>query len=236
MNPRVLVMLALGFSSGLPFLLVGNTFGFWLADEGTSLTAIGFMSWVGIAYSMKFVWAPLLDRLDVSGALKLGHRRGWMILSQLVTGAGLLAMAAFGLSHGLVFLGALSLVVAFGAATQDIAIDAWRIEIAADADELGLLTSAYTLGFRVALLATDSLMLVAAQHLGWPVSYTVCGILMGIGIVASLGGPLLFGRIFAHRRLLFCRERRFRGFRLARCLCHGLAFRVGAPRRASDGG
>ena len=111
LNAHVLVMLALGFSSGLPFLLVGNTFGFWLADEGTSLTAIGFMSWVGIAYSLKFVWAPLLDRLDVSGALKLGHRRGWMILSQLVTGLGLLAMAAFGLSHGLVFLGALSLVV-----------------------------------------------------------------------------------------------------------------------------
>jgi PAT family beta-lactamase induction signal transducer AmpG len=186
LNPRVAVMLALGFSSGLPFLLVGNTFGFWLADEGTTLTTIGFISWVGLAYSLKFLWAPLLDRLDVSGFIKLGHRRGWMILAQLVTASGLIAMAVLGVSHGLTMLGALALLVAFAAATQDIAIDAWRIEIAKDADELGLLTSAYTLGFRVALLCTDSLMLVSAQHLGWPVSYTICGILMGIGLIASL--------------------------------------------------
>lgn len=186
LNPRVLVMLALGFSSGLPFLLVGNTFGFWLADEGTSLTAIGFISWVGLAYTLKFAWSPLLDRLDVSGLLRLGHRRGWMILAQLVVGGGLFAMAASGVSHGLVWLGALALLVAFAAATQDTAIDAWRIEIAKDADELGLLTSAYTIGYRVALMCTDALILVSAQHLGWPVSYTICGALMAVGVIASL--------------------------------------------------
>jgi PAT family beta-lactamase induction signal transducer AmpG len=186
LNPRGAVMLALGFSSGLPFLLVGNTFGYWLADEGTTLTTIGFISWVGLAYSLKFLWSPLLDRLDVSGFIKLGHRRGWMILSQLVTGGGLVAMAVVGVHHGLTALGALALLVAFAAATQDIAIDAWRIESAANADELGLLTSAYTLGFRVALLCTDSLMLVSAQHLGWPLSYTICGVLMGAGLIASL--------------------------------------------------
>lgn len=185
LNPRVLVMLALGFSSGLPFLLVGNTFGFWLADEGTSLTAIGFISWVGLAYSLKFVWSPLLDRLDIPGLAWLGRRRGWMAATQIVVGLGLVAMAMSGTGHGLVVLGALALVVAFGAATQDIAIDAWRIESAANADELGLLTSAYTLGFRVALLCTDSLLLVSAQHLGWPISYTICGVLMGIGLAAS---------------------------------------------------
>jgi PAT family beta-lactamase induction signal transducer AmpG len=184
-GPRVFVMLLLGFSSGLPFLLVGNTFGFWLADEGATLTAIGFISWVGLAYSLKFLWAPLLDRLDISGFLKLGHRRGWMIATQIAIGAGLVAMAASGVSHGLAWLGALALLVAFAAATQDIAIDAWRIESARDADELGLLTSAYTFGFRVALLCTDSLILVSAQHLGWPLSYTICGLLMGIGLIAS---------------------------------------------------
>jgi PAT family beta-lactamase induction signal transducer AmpG len=186
LNPRVLVMLALGFSSGLPFLLVGNTFGFWLADEGTSLTAIGFISWVGLAYSLKFVWSPLLDRLDIPGLAWLGRRRGWMAATQIVVSLGLVGMALSGTGHGLVVLGALALVVAFGAATQDIAIDAWRIESARDADELGLLTSAYTLGFRVALLCTDSLLLVSAQHLGWPASYTICGVLMGIGLAASL--------------------------------------------------
>jgi PAT family beta-lactamase induction signal transducer AmpG len=186
LNRRVLTMLALGFSSGLPFLLVGNTFGFWLSDEGTSLTAIGFISWVGLAYTLKFLWSPLLDRLDIPGLAWLGRRRGWMAATQIVVGAGLVGMALSGTARGLVLLGALALVVAFGAATQDIAIDAWRIESAVTADELGLLTSSYTLGFRIALLCTDSLMLISAQHLGWPASYTICGVLMGIGLLASL--------------------------------------------------
>src|SRR6185437_7127488 len=115
-SPRVLTMLALGFSSGLPFLLVGNTFGFWLRDEGTTLKAIGFISWVGIAYSLQFLWAPLLDRVP---ALRvLGQRRGWMLLSQIATAAGLFAMAAVGVRHGLVPLGACALLVAFASATQ----------------------------------------------------------------------------------------------------------------------
>jgi PAT family beta-lactamase induction signal transducer AmpG len=183
--PKVLVMLALGFSSGLPFLLVGNTFGFWLRDEGTTLKAIGFLSWVGLAYSLKFLWSPLLDRLDIPGLGILGRRRGWMAATQLVIMAGLAAMALSGTAHGLAVLGALALAVALGAATQDTAIDAWRIESADNPDELGLLTSAYTLGFRIALLCTDSLILVSAQHLGWPLSYTLCAIAMGVGVLAT---------------------------------------------------
>ena len=184
LNAKVLTMTALGFSSGLPFLLVGNTFGFWLRDEGSTLKAIGFISWVGIAYSLQFVWAPLLDRVP---ALKfLGQRRGWMLLSQIATAAGLFAMAFVGTKYGLAVLGAAALLVAFSSATQDIAISAWRIEIASNADELGLLTSANTVGYRIALLCTDSLILVSAQHLGWPLSYTICGVAMAIGLVASL--------------------------------------------------
>ena len=158
MSPKVLVMLALGFSSGLPFLLVGNTFGFWLRDEHSSLKAIGFISWVGLAYSLQFAWAPLLDRVP---ALKfLGQRRGWLLASQLVIAAALFAMAALGTGHGLTPLGIAALVVAFAAATQDIALAAWRIEIAKDADELGLLTAANTLAYRVAMICTDSLLLI----------------------------------------------------------------------------
>ena len=83
LNRRVLTMLALGFSSGLPFVLVGNTFGYWLRDEGTALAAIGFLSWVGIAYSLKFLWAPLLDRVGAPLLAVLGRRRGWMLLAQI---------------------------------------------------------------------------------------------------------------------------------------------------------
>jgi MFS transporter, PAT family, beta-lactamase induction signal transducer AmpG len=187
LNRRVLIMLALGFSSGLPFLLVGNTFGFWLADEHTSLKAIGFISWVGLAYTWQFAWAPLVDRVPV--LLFLGQRRGWLLLSQILVSLGLFAMAYIGTARGLFALGACALFVAFSAATQDIALAAWRIEVAESADELGLLTAANTLGYRIALLCTDSLVLVAAQHFGWPVSYTICGAAMGIGLVATLLAP-----------------------------------------------
>jgi PAT family beta-lactamase induction signal transducer AmpG len=185
LQPKTLQMLVLGFSSGLPFLLVGNTLGYWLRDEGTSLAAIGFISWVGIAYSLKFLWAPIIDRVNAPIFTFLGRRRSWMALSQIVVGIAFIAMAFVGTAHGLVILGAFALVAAFSAATQDIVIDAWRIESAADNDELGLLSSAYQFGFRVALLATDAVILAVAEHFGWPFSYTLYGALMAIGLVAT---------------------------------------------------
>ncbi len=185
LNPRVLVMLALGFSSGLPFVLVGNTFGYWLRDEGTSLAAIGFLSWVGIAYSLKFLWAPLLDRLALPGLKRLGQRRGWIALMQVLVGAGLVAMAASGTAHGLVQLGVCALVVAFASATQDIAIDAWRIESARTKDELGLLTSGYTIGYRAALLMSEAVILPIAQRIGWNDAYMLYGAVMFAAILAT---------------------------------------------------
>jgi PAT family beta-lactamase induction signal transducer AmpG len=185
-QPKVAVMLALGFSSGLPFLLSGNTLGYWLRDEGTRLQAIGFLSWVGLAYSLKFLWAPIIDRVDAPLVGRLGRRRGWMIVSQLVVAAALVGMSSIGLSAGLAPLGALALVVAFASATQDIVVDAWRIEAASDSDELGLLSAAYQLGYRAALLVTDAVILISASHLGWPISYVGMAVLMGVGLVASL--------------------------------------------------
>ncbi|MEI9885612.1 MAG: hypothetical protein WDN08_03780 [Rhizomicrobium sp.] len=189
LQPKTLQMLVLGFSSGLPFLLVGNTLGYWLRDEGTSLAAIGFISWVGIAYSLKFLWAPVIDRVNAPFFSFLGRRRSWMALSQIIVGLAFIAMAFLGTGHGLVLLGAFALVAAFSAATQDIVIDAWRIESAADNDELGLLSSAYQFGFRVALLATDAVILAAAEHFGWSFSYALYGALMTIGLVATFLSP-----------------------------------------------
>ena len=105
-HPKVAVMLALGFSSGLPFLLTGNTLGYWLRDGGTSLKAIGFMSWVGLAYSLKVFWAPVIDRVDAPLFGKLGRRRGWMAVAQIIVGLALVAMAAVGTHSGLATLGA----------------------------------------------------------------------------------------------------------------------------------
>src|SRR3954469_23857647 len=104
-QPKVAVMLGLGFSSGLPFFLSGNTLGYWLRDAGTTLAAIGFLSWVGLAYSLKFLWAPVIDRVDAPGFGRLGRRRSWMIVSQLMVAAALFGIAAVGLSAGLVVLG-----------------------------------------------------------------------------------------------------------------------------------
>ena len=136
-QPKVAIMLMLGFSSGLPFLLTGNTLGYWLRDEGTALTAIGFLSWVGLAYSVKFLWAPFIDRLDAPFFGRFGRRRGWLIISQLLVAVGLVSLSVIGLRAGLVTLGIFALLVAFSSSTQDIVVDAWRIEAASNSDELG---------------------------------------------------------------------------------------------------
>jgi len=185
-QPKVAVMLMLGFSSGLPFFLTGNTLGYWMRDEGTKLSAIGFLSWVGLAYSLKFLWAPIVDRVDAPGFGRFGRRRGWMIVAQLLVATGLLGIAALGVKAGLATLGLLALIVAFSSSTQDIVVDAWRIEAAADSSELGLLSASYQLGYRLAILVTEAVILVMANHWGWRISYGVMAALMAIGVCASL--------------------------------------------------
>jgi PAT family beta-lactamase induction signal transducer AmpG len=186
-QPKVGIMLLLGFSSGLPFMLVGNTMGYWLREGGAELSAIGFLSWVGIAYSLKFLWAPIIDKTDVPvlGRM-LGHRRGWMVLTQLVIAAGLAGMAILTPKGGLVAFAGLALLAAFASATQDIVIDAWRIESAESSGELALLTSTYQLGYRSALLVTDALILIAAAKVGWSLSYGLMAALIGLGLAATL--------------------------------------------------
>src|SRR5262249_7534517 len=164
----------------------GNTLGYWLRDAGTGLAAIGFLSWVGLAYSLKFLWAPFIDRLDAPGLGRLGRRRGWMIVSQLLVAAGLIGLSPIRLRAGLTSVGVLALLVAFSSSTQDIVVDAWRIEAASDSDELGLLSAAYQLGYRFAIIVTDALILIMANHFGWPLSYAAMAVLMAVGVGATL--------------------------------------------------
>jgi len=197
-QPKVLVMLLLGFASGMPIYLVGNTLGFWARKQGIELDTIGFLSWVGLAYSLKFLWAPIVDKADAPLFGRwLGRRRGWMLLSQIVVALGLLGMAivqpkgghvlvfGYALEHLLVF-GGLALLVAFASATQDIVIDAWRIESAEDSQQLGLLTSSSALGYRSALLVTDALILLIAAQVGWVGSYQIMAALLLVGVLATL--------------------------------------------------
>jgi MFS transporter, PAT family, beta-lactamase induction signal transducer AmpG len=198
-QPKVAVMLMLGFSSGLPFFLTGNTLGYWMRDEGTTLSAIGFLSWVGLAYSFKFLWAPIIDRVDAPSFGRLGRRRGWMVVTQILIGIGLVGMATIGLAAGLVWIGVLALLVAFSSSTQDIVVDAWRIEAASDSDELGLLSAAYQFGYRIAILVSEAAILIVANHFGWRIGYTGMAVLMAIGVSASLIAtePLRATRAFA---------------------------------------
>jgi PAT family beta-lactamase induction signal transducer AmpG len=186
-RPKVAIMLALGFSSGLPFMLVGNTLGFWLRESGIELALIGFLSWVGLAYSLKFFWAPLVDKVDAPLLGKwLGRRRGWMFLSQILIGLCLVGMSIVKPEGGLALFTGLAAIAAFASATQDIVVDAWRIEISDASEDMALLSSAYQLGYRASLLVTDALILIMAAVVGWSMSYSLMGALMAVGIVATL--------------------------------------------------
>ncbi len=185
-RPRVAVMLGLGLASGLPFMLVGNTMGYWLREVDVELSAIGFLSWVGLAYSLKFLWAPLIDRVRAPLLGRwLGRRRGWIALAQIGVIGALVGMGLVGPQAGLWLFGALALLAAFASATQDIVVDAWRIESAESSEDLGLLTAAYQLGYRAALLITDALILIVAAGVGWALSYELMGLAVGIGLVAT---------------------------------------------------
>jgi len=198
-RPKVLFTLILGFGSGLPFLLTGNTLGLWLREHDVTLAMIGFLSWVGLAYSFKFLWAPIIDKVDAPLLGRLGRRRSWMALAQILVGAALIAMAVIGPDGGLVALGAAALVVAFASATQDIVVDAWRIETAEDDEDLGLLTSAFQLGYRFAILAANALILFVAAGIGWNGAYAVYGALMALALFAtfSVREPLARGAVAA---------------------------------------
>nr|BFD58186.1 MFS transporter [Bdellovibrio sp. CKG001] len=186
-RPKVSIMLALGFSSGLPFMLVGNTLGYWLRESGIALATIGFLSWVGLAYSLKFLWAPLIDKMDAPLVGRwLGRRRGWMIISQVLVGLCLLGMSYVKPEGGLMLFTLLAAIAAFASATQDIVVDAWRIEVSDASEDMALLSSSYQLGYRASLLVTDALILILAGAIGWSISYSAMGALMAVGIIATL--------------------------------------------------
>jgi PAT family beta-lactamase induction signal transducer AmpG len=181
-------MLALGFSSGLPFLLVFSTQSAWLREAGVSRTEIGLLSYVALAYSFKFLWAPLIDRIDVPGLRFLGRRRAWMLVAQASVMLGLVALAFGDPSDGLAWTVAAAFFVAFASATQDVVVDGWRID-AATPERQGMMSAAYQLGYRLALLCAGAGALYIADAAGWKAAYMVMALLMTIGIVACLLAP-----------------------------------------------
>lgn len=184
-HPRVVGMAFLGFSAGLPLLLVGGTFSAWLRDIGVELAAIGFLSWVGIAHSIKVIWAPIVDRLALPGLTRLlGRRRAWMLLAQVSIGVALAGMALTDPREHLGWVAVFAVVAAFGSATQDIAIDAYRIE-AVGRHRQGAMAATYVFGYRVALLAAGAGALHLASVGDWDLAYGVMAVLMGVGMLTT---------------------------------------------------
>ena len=166
-------------------MLVFSTLTAWLTEGDVSRSAIGFFAWIGITYSIKVLWAPVVDSVPIAGLTgSLGQRRGWMIAGQSGIAIGLITMALVGPSN-LLFLSLAALVVAFSSATQDVAIDAFRIE-AADLEYQAAMTAAYVFGYRVALLASGAGALYLADYFSWQVSYLAMAGLMSVGVVTVL--------------------------------------------------
>ncbi|MEJ2515729.1 MAG: MFS transporter [Gammaproteobacteria bacterium] len=185
-HPRVLAMLFLGFSAGLPFPMVFSTLSAWLRDFGVERATIGFFAWVGITYSVKVLWAPLVDRVPLPGLTRLlGQRRSWMLMAQIGVGAGLLAMSRLDPSLQIGAVVAFSLMVAVSSATQDITVDAWRIE-AVEQSRQGAMAAAYNFGYRLAVLAGGAGALYLADFYDWHVAYAVMAGFMLVGIVTTL--------------------------------------------------
>lgn len=195
-HPRVLGMLSLGFSAGLPLLLILGTLSFWLREAGIDRSTIGHLSWIGLAYGFKWMWAPLVDRLSLPLLTRLlGRRRAWLLLSQIVIVIALTGMASTDPLENLAYMVFFALAVAFASATQDIALDAYRIEAVAPRLQ-GAMAATYQAGYRVAMiLASAGVLWIAAavdpseatyDYAPWRTAYLAMAACMAVGIITTL--------------------------------------------------
>ena len=188
-HPRVAAMLFLGFSAGLPFFLVFQTFSAWLRQAGIERSTIGLLSYVGLVYSLKFLWAPIVDRVKLPVLhAALGRRRSWMLVAQVAVAVSLAFIAQGDPKAALTPMVWLTLGMALAGATQDIAIDAWRIEAVAQSMQ-GAMAASYQFGYRIGILAAQAGALWLAGEYGWLTSYTAMAALMCLGMVTTLVVP-----------------------------------------------
>jgi len=183
---KILVIFFLGFSSGLPFPLVYSTLSLWLAQAGVELSTVSTFAWLGFAYSLKFIWAPLVDTLRLPVLTRvLGRRRSWMLVAQLSIGVSLLALSGIDPKQHIEAFALVALAVAFSSATQDIVIDAYRIECA-ESRMQGVLAAAYQYGYRVAMLVSMAGALALAEYASWTETYMAMAGCMVIGVLTTL--------------------------------------------------
>lgn len=183
-EPKMAMMLILGFTAGLPFLLYYSTLSFWLKSEGVDVALIGFFSFFGLSWSFKFLWAPVLDRYDVPGLSKVfGRRRSWIFVAQLGVACGMAGIGLADPTRNLEITALFSLLLAFSSASQDIGIDGWRIEAAKDDEEQTVLVAAYQYGYRVGLITAGGVALVIADLVNFNAAYLCMAAVMVIGAI-----------------------------------------------------
>ncbi len=179
---KMAAMLGLGFSAGLPIMLVYSLLSGWLRDVGVSRTAIGFFVWAGFAYSLKFLWAPLVDRVSIPGFCRwLGKRRGWTLFSILATALAMLAMSFQDPASDLASVAVCAVLIALASATLDICVDAWRVDSAAN-EEQAMMSAVYQLGYRFGMIAAMSGGMMLAGIAGFDQAY------LGLALLAIIGG------------------------------------------------
>ena len=184
-QPAALTLFFFGFSSGLPFLLVGVTLSAWLKQSGVDLALIALVSYATLSYTLKFLWAPAVDRLRLPVLGRLGQRRSWILAAQLVLATALAGMALLTPTTSFALFIVFNGIAAFAGATQDVAIDAYRVEIA-PLEAQGGLASTYTLGYRLALIVSSVGTLYIAQFAGWRIGYLAMALILAIPVVAVL--------------------------------------------------
>ncbi len=184
-NRRIGVMVLMGFASGLPLALTGGTLQAWMAVDGVDLRTIGVFALVGMPYTLKFLWSPLMDRFVPPW---LGRRRGWIIFTQMALILGIAAMGFSSPKSSPVVLAVLALLVTFSSASQDIVIDAYRTDVLHE-EERGAGAAVFVTGYRIAMLVSGALALIMSDRIGWRTTYLVMAAVMSIGLVSTLLGP-----------------------------------------------
>jgi len=186
---KAAIMLAFGFSSGLPFALLIGTLNAWLGESKINLATIGVLSWAGLSYSFKFLWSPLVDRFKLPLLERLGRRKSWIVLCQAILVASFAGLAATNPATNIGTFAVFAVIGALASATQDIAVDAWRIDVADERTPVELLSAIYQFGYRIASIVGGAIALVLAARMSWSLVYLLMGGLVGLMIIVALQAP-----------------------------------------------
>ena len=181
---RILSFTGFGFASGLPYVLVFITLTAWLRSEDLDLSVIGFFGWITLTYSLKFLWAPFVDRFSIPVLSSIGSRRSWILLMQIIILISLIFISLIDPTNNLLIFALVALIIAFAGSIQDIAIDAYRIE-SAPLEDQGNLAAGYQFGYRISILVGSSLSLLIADAYSWPTAYQLMSLIIALNVLCS---------------------------------------------------